>query len=115
MILQPIQPPENCRASTLRHESFWDESGDGSNEGLTFAFDDDEPTEGASFMPPENDKDRLAYREDVFESSPISVVEFAILHGRIEINGAEIRLLDSMKRLIKPVLASSSRLVQKKR
>jgi hypothetical protein len=46
-----------------------DVTGDVSNEGLTFAFDDDEPVEGDSFTPPEDDQERLAYMEDVFDGS----------------------------------------------
>jgi hypothetical protein len=93
-----------------------DVTGDVSNEGLTFAFDDDEPVEGDSFTPPENDQERLAYMEDVFDGSTDIVSPWKRLPystGRIEVNGAESRLLDSMKRSIKPLLTSSSRLVHK--
>jgi hypothetical protein len=61
-----------------------DVSGDGSIEGLTFAFDDDEPTDGASVMPPENDQDRLAYIEDVFNEKAHQTSSGVIFSARPE-------------------------------
>jgi hypothetical protein len=58
-----------CTTSIPGAESLvdMDVSGDGSVEGLTFSFDDDEPTEGALLMPPEDNHDRLACIEDELE------------------------------------------------
>jgi hypothetical protein len=50
-----------------------DVAGEGSYEGLTFAFDDDWPMKGASSFPYETDQERLEYIEDVFDGSSNTV------------------------------------------
>jgi hypothetical protein len=50
-------------------------------------------------MPPENDQDRLAFIEDVFEGSTDIVPPWkSLLHRQQEFNGEESRSLDSMKK-----------------
>jgi hypothetical protein len=93
-----------------------DVSGDGSFEGLAFDFDDDEPLEGASFIPTNNDQYRLTIYPKIFESSIDSVSPWKSVPsstGRMDVNGAESWLLNTMKIIINPVLTSSSRLVHK--
>jgi hypothetical protein len=64
----------------------------------------------------ESDQHRLEYIEDVFEGSSERVTSWKSLSafsGRININAAENRLLDSMKRCIQPCMQSAAHLVQK--
>jgi hypothetical protein len=91
-------------------------AGDGSYDCPTFAFDDDGPMEGASSFPYATDQERLEYMEDVFEGSNDTVSCCRSLPSsavKLDTNGAEGRMLDLMKRIVNPVLMSSSRLVQK--
>lgn len=77
-------------------------------EVLASTFDDDEPSD--------NDPDQEAYIEDVFAGSSDRVTTWKSLPpsvGRIEINGAENRLLQTMKSVVDPILSASSRIVQK--
>jgi hypothetical protein len=93
-----------------------DVAGDGSYDGLTFAFDDDGPMEGASSFPYATDQERLEYMEDVFDGSNDTVSRWRRLPSsavKLDTNGAEGRMLDLMKRIVNPVLMSFSRLVQK--
>jgi hypothetical protein len=93
-----------------------DVSGDGPYEGLTLAFEDEEVTGDSPFMSPDNDQDRIFCMEDIFEDSGDTVTRWRSSPKtvvKININGAESRMLDSMKRIIQPMMMSSSRLVQK--
>jgi hypothetical protein len=92
-----------------------DVSGDASHEGLTSAIDDDAPMDGATFMSFGNDENRLAYIEDVFAGSSEKVTPWksqSSIVSNIELNGAESRLLGSMKEIIEPILSASFRLVE---
>jgi hypothetical protein len=83
-----------------------DVSGDCYHEGLTYVFDDVDPT----------DQDRLDYIEDVFEGSSDRVTPWKSLpsfSGSINVNGAENRLLESMKRCIEPCMQSAASLIKK--
>jgi hypothetical protein len=93
-----------------------DVSGDGSYEGLTFAFQEDEPEDLLPFLSSETDQDRRAYIEDVFEGSSDTVTSWKSLPNvcdRIDINGAENRMLESMKAVVQRNLTTSSRLAEK--
>lgn len=93
-----------------------DVSGDGSHGGMTFAFDDDDLMEATSFFPPENEQQRLSYIEDIFEGSGDRVTSWKSVPSsvhKIEVNGAENRLLHSMKSIIQPVMTASYRLILK--
>jgi hypothetical protein len=94
-----------------------DVSGDDIPEGLTFAFqDDDFVVEGESLPPSQDDEDRSAYIEDVFQGSTDTVTPWKstpLFCTRIDVNGAESRLLDSMKRSIEPTMTTCSRLSAK--
>ena len=64
----------------------------------------------------EHDQDRRTYIEDVFDGSTDKVTPWKSLSsfsGTINLNAADNRLLDSMKRVLTPCLRSASHLVQK--
>jgi hypothetical protein len=89
---------------------------DGYYEGLTYVFDDVDPMEDNFFMLSENGQERLAHIEEVFEGSSDRVTPWkilSVLFGSINVNGAENRLLNSMKRFIQPCMESAARLIQK--
>jgi hypothetical protein len=93
--------PETTDASVVD----LDVTGDGTPEGMTSAFHEDD-----------NEESRLAYIEDVLDGSSDRVTPWkssSFFCCRIDVNGAENRLLDSMKRCIHPTLTVCSRLVQK--
>ena len=99
-------------------ESVIDEDvyGDGFMEGLTFAFDTDQGVEDEYSLIYDTDHDRLAYIQDVFEGSNDRITRWKSISsfsGTINTNGAEDRLFDSMKRVIKPCMESSAQLLQK--
>jgi hypothetical protein len=93
-----------------------DVSGDCYHEGLTYVFDDVDPTELNFLTHSENDQDRLEYIEDVFEGTSDRVTPWKSLpsfSGSIIVNGAENRLLESMKRCIQPCVQSAANLIHK--
>jgi hypothetical protein len=93
-----------------------DVSGDCFHEGLTYVFDDVDPTELNFLTHFENNQDRLDYIEDVFEGSSDRVTPWKSLpsfSGSINVNGAENRLLESMKRCIQPCMQSAASLASR--
>ena len=95
-----------------------DVSGDVIPEGFAFVLfeNDDFVVEGESLSSSQTEEARLAYVEDVFQGSSDSVTPWKTSScscSRIDINGAESRLLDSMKRSIDPAMNTCSRLLHK--
>jgi hypothetical protein len=91
-----------------------DVSGDDFHGGTTLAFGADDPVDGSPFTL--SDSDRLAYMEDVFEASTDNVSVWKSVPyfpGRIETNGADNRMLQTMKSSVHPVLMKSCQLVNK--
>jgi hypothetical protein len=84
-----------------------DVTGEGSMEGLTFSFQNEDQL-GVELL--------HDYVEDVFEASSDKVSNWTTMAPTfctITLNGAEKRLFDSMRRIIQPVLSTAAKLTDK--